>query len=73
MMAPSVRKPRLPAGRGGVVPLELRRWYRVDVVLGAMTAADTCGFSLGVPIKAQAPSTLRSLVSLPVALPARGK
>ena len=51
---------------GGEVPLEAHRWYRVDVMLGARTAADTCGFSLGEPIKAQAPSTFRSLESFPV-------
>ena len=51
---------------GGEVPLEAHRWYRVDVMLGARTAADTCGFSLGEPILAQAPNTLRSLASFSV-------
>lgn len=46
---------------GPEVQLEAHNWYRADVTLGAKTAADTCGFSLGVPIKAQAPSSLRAL------------
>lgn len=41
--------------------LEANRWYRADVLLGAITPADTCGFSLGNPIAAQPPKALRSL------------
>lgn len=46
---------------GAEVQLQAHEWYRVDVTLGAKTAADTCGYSLGAPIKAQAPAALRSL------------
>lgn len=46
---------------GAEQQLEAHHWYRVDVMLGARTATDTCGYSVGVPIKAQAPSVLRSL------------
>jgi len=52
----------VPCGpMGAEVQLQAHQWYRVDVVLGAKTAADTCGYSLSAPIKAQAPSSLRSL------------
>jgi hypothetical protein len=53
----------VPCGpMGPEVQLQAHQWYRVDVVLGTKTAADTCGFTLGTPTKAQAPSALKSLV-----------
>ncbi|MGH3055801.1 MAG: hypothetical protein ACRDL7_12580, partial [Gaiellaceae bacterium] len=55
---------------GGEVPLEGHEWYHVDLVLGEKTAADTCGFRLGTPTKAQAPSTLQTLVE-PLVAPTR--
>ena len=50
----------VPCGpMGPEVQLQAQQWYRAAVVLSAKTLADTCGFTLGNPTKAQAPSVLK--------------
>ena len=53
--------PSVPCGpMGAEVNLQAHQWYRVDLVLGAKTQTDTCGFKLGTPVKAEAPNFVKS-------------
>jgi hypothetical protein len=50
----------VPCGpEGPEMQLQAHQWYRVDVALGTKTTADTCGFTVGDPMKAAAPSALK--------------